>query len=71
MRLNLLLVGGVFFLSIGSLGAIVSITRDFPSGLTTDSIVFGATLISVFPILVGIILIHLGTKQGRFSKRNH
>jgi len=70
LRMNLLLVGGVFFLSIGLLAAIVSIVRDFPSGLVIDSSVFGATLGSVLPILVGIILIHLGTKRGRFSKRN-
>jgi len=68
--MNLLLVGGVFFLSIGLLAAIVSITRDFPSGVVIDSGVFGATLGSVLPIIVGIILIHLGTKRGRFSKRN-
>jgi Na+/glutamate symporter len=68
--LNLLLVGGVFFLLIGLLAAVITVARDSPSGLVVNSGVFGATLGIVFPILVGIILVRLGTKRSRFSKHN-
>jgi hypothetical protein len=70
LKPNLLFVGGVFFLSIGLLAAAITIVRDLPSGLVVDSGLFGATLGSVLTILVGIILINLGTKRGKFSKHN-
>lgn len=68
--MNLLVAGGVLFLSSGLFAAAVTIVRDLPSGLVVSSGVFGATLGCVFPILVGIFLIRLGTKKGRFSKRS-
>jgi hypothetical protein len=68
--MNLLVAGGVFFLSSGLLAAVVTIARGLPSGLVVSYGVFGSTLGCVFPILVGIFLIHLGTKKGKFSKRN-
>jgi hypothetical protein len=71
LKINILVIGGFFFLSIGVLAIIISIVRDFPSGfLIGGGSIFGATLGSLFSVLVGLLLIQLGTNKGRFSKQS-
>lgn len=70
MKLNLLLIGGLFFLVGGLLAIVIMVLRDIPSGLIVDAgQLGGAALGSLFCILVGVFLMHLGTRPGRFSKK--
>lgn len=64
---NLWLIGGVCFLFVGVLTALVGI---FTNGLVGSVAVIGPTIPSVMSILIGAILIGIGTRPKRFSRRN-
>ena len=71
MKVDLLVLGGAFFLFSGILAIIVTVIRDSPSGLLAGgNSIIGATLGSLLGVLVGVFLIRLGTKRGKFSKRS-
>jgi hypothetical protein len=71
VKVDLLVLGGAFFLFSGILAIIVTVIRDSPSGLLAGgNSIIGATLGSLLGVLVGVFLIRLGTKRGKFSKRS-
>jgi hypothetical protein len=70
LKRGILLLGGLFFFSIGVFALAVSLLSGSPAGLFTGGGTFGATLGSLLAVVVGLVLIRAGTRRGRFSKRN-
>ena len=63
---NLWVVGGAFLLFLGAVTTVVGVL----SGSLAGSIaVVGATLPSILSLVLGVILIRIGTRQGRLARR--
>jgi hypothetical protein len=63
---NIWVTGGAFFLSVGVLAMLVG---AFTNSLVGSVAVIGPTIPSVMSILVGAVLIKIGTRPKRFSRR--
>jgi hypothetical protein len=63
---NLWVVGGVLFLSIGTVTTLVGILSG---GLLSSITAIGATMPSLLSLVLGVILIRIGTRPGKFARR--